>query len=71
MFILYATKYVVDSFPYERALAFWWSDRDKRGENNITNFSSDLDMEHNVSEDHNDGSSTEVHVQNVENDNQG
>lgn len=67
---LYATKYDVNNFPYERALALWRSDCDRRGENNITNCSDELDMEHNVSQDHNDSSSGEDHVQNVENEDQ-
>ena len=55
------------NFPYERALAVWWSDRERRGENNITNFSNELDMENNVLDDHNDSSFGEAHVQNVKN----
>ena len=31
--ILYVTKYEVDNFPYERALALWRSDHERRGEN--------------------------------------
>ena len=57
---LYVTKYEVDNFPYERALSLWQSDRERREENNIINFSNELDMEHNVLHDHNDGSSREV-----------
>ena len=68
---LYETKYEVDNFPYERALALWWSDHEIKGENNITNFSNELDVEHNVLDDHNDGSSGEGRVQNVENEEQG
>ena len=68
---LYVTKYEFDNFPYERALALWRSDHERRGENNITNFSNELDVEHNVLDDHNDGSSGEGHVQNVENEDQG
>ena len=47
------------------------SDHERRGENNITNFSNELDVEHNVLDDHNDYSSGEGHVQNVENEDQG
>ena len=65
--ILYVTKYEIDNFPYERALSLWWSNHERRGENNITNFSNELDVEPNVLDDHNDGSSGEGHVQNVEN----
>ena len=68
---LYVTKYEVDNFPYERALSLWRSDREKRVENNITNFSNELDVEHNVLDDHNDGSSGEGCVQIVENVDQG
>ena len=68
---LYVTKYEVDNFPCERALALLRSDRERRGENNITNFSNEIDMEHNVFDDHNDSSSGEVHVQNVKNEDQG
>ena len=60
--ILYVTKYEVDSFPYERALALWRSDHERRGENNITNISNELDVEHNVLDDNNDDSSGEGHV---------
>ena len=67
---LYVTKYDVDNFPYERALALWRSDYDRRGENNITNLSNELDIEHNVLEAHNDSTSGEDHVHNVENDDQ-
>ena len=68
---LYVTKYDVNNFPYERALAHWRSDCERRGENNIKNFSIDeLDMENNVFEAHNDGPSKEDHVQNVENEDQ-
>ena len=42
---LYVTKYEVDNFPYERELSLWRSDRERRGENNITNISNELDME--------------------------
>ena len=62
---LYVTKYEVENFPYERALALWRSDRERRGEKNITNFSNELDVEHNVLDDHNDGSSGQGRVQNV------
>ena len=40
------------------------------GENNITKFSNELDVEHNVLDDHNDDSYGEGHVQNVENEDQ-
>ena len=59
---LYVTKYEVDIFPYERALALWRSDHERRGENNITNFSNELDVEHNVLDDHSDNSSREDRV---------
>ena len=62
---LYVTKYEVDNFSYERALALWWSDHERRGENNITNISNELDVEYNILEYHNDGSSGEGRVQNV------
>ena len=68
---LYVTKYEVDNFPYERALALWRSNHERKGENNITNFSNELDMEHNVLDDHNDDSYGEGHVQNVKNADQG
>ena len=68
---LYVTKYDVVNFPYERALSLWRSDRERRGENNITNLSNELDMEHNVLDDHNDGSFGQGHVQNVKNDGEG
>ena len=55
-------KYEVDNFPYERAITLWQSDHERRGENNITNFSNELDVEHNVLDDHNDDSSGEVRV---------
>jgi hypothetical protein len=64
---LYVTKYDITNFPFNRALALWRSDCERRGEYNITNVSNELDMEHNVLEAHNDISSTEAHVQNVEN----
>ena len=48
----------------------WRSDCDRRGENNITNLSNELDTEHNVLEAHNDSTSGEDHVHNVENDDQ-
>jgi hypothetical protein len=51
---LYVTKYDITNFPYERALDLWRSDCDRKGENNTTNFSNELDMEHNSLEDHND-----------------
>ena len=41
---LYVTKYEVDNFPYERALALWRSERERKGENNITNISNELDV---------------------------
>ena len=68
---LYVTKYEVVNFPYERALALWKSERERRGKNNIINFSNKLDVEHNVLDDHNGGSSREGHVQNVKNEDQG
>ena len=64
---LYVTKYEFDNFPYERASALCRSYCERRGEKNITNFSNELDVEHNVLDDHNDDSSWEVRVQNVEN----
>ena len=69
--ILYVTKYDINNFPYERALALWRSDCDRRGENNIRNLSNELDTEHNVLEAHNDSLFGEDHVQNVENEDQG
>ena len=68
---LYVTKYNINDFPYERALALWRSDCDRRGENNIRNLSNKLDIEHNVLESHNDNVFGEDHVQNVENEDQG
>ena len=56
---LYVTKYEVDNFRYERALALWRSDHERRGENNITNISNELDVEN------------EDQSQNVENEDQG
>ena len=29
---LHVTKYEVDNFPYERALALWWLDHERNGE---------------------------------------
>ena len=65
--ILYATKYDINNFPYERALALWRSDHEIREGNNISNFSNEFDMEHNFFKDNKDGSSGEDHVPNVEN----
>ena len=62
--ILYVKKYEVDNFPYERALALWRLDHERRGENNITNFSNEIDMEYNVLDDHNGSSYGEGHVHN-------
>ena len=56
---LYVTKYEVDNFPYERALALWWSNRERRREKKITNLYNELDVEHNVLDEHNDHSSGE------------
>lgn len=67
---LYVTKYEVDNFPYERAVALWRSNCERRGENNMANLSNEFDMEHNVVEDHNDGSFEEGHVQSAENEDQ-
>ena len=63
--ILYVTKYEITNFPFNRALALWRSDCERRGECNITNVSNELDTKHNFLEAHNDISSTEVHVQNA------
>ena len=41
---LYVTKYEVDKFTYERALALWRLDHERRGENNIKNISNELDV---------------------------
>jgi hypothetical protein len=60
---LYVTKYDI-TFPYEREQALWRSNCDRRGENNITSFSNELDMEHNSLEAHNDSPSGEGLVQN-------
>ena len=68
---LYVTKYEVDNFPYERELALWRSNRERRVENNITNSSNELDVEHNVLDDHNDGSSREGRVKNFKNEDKG
>ena len=51
---LYVTKYDITNFPFNRALALWRSDCERRGECNITNVSNELDIEHNVLEAHND-----------------
>lgn len=67
---LYVTKYDIGNFPYERAQTLWRSNCDRRGENNITNFSNELDIEHNVLEAHNDSSFREDHVHNLENEDQ-
>ena len=67
---LYVTKYNINNFPYQRALALWRSDCDRRGEKNIKNLSNELGIEHNVFEAHNDSTSREDHVHNVENDDQ-
>ena len=63
---LYVTKYDVHNFPYERALTLWRLERERRG----TNLSNEPNTEHNVLEDHNDGSYKEDDVQNVENEDQ-
>ena len=42
---LYVRNYEVDNFPYERALALWRSNLERRGKNNITNISNELDVE--------------------------
>ena len=68
---LYVAKYEVDNFPYERALALWRSNCERRREKKITNFYNELDVEHNVLDEHNDHSSGEGCVQNVENEDQG
>ena len=65
--IIYITKYDITNFPFNRALALWRSNCNRWREYNITNISNELDMEHNVSENHNDSSYIEVHVQNVKN----
>src|ERR1700722_2521708 len=67
---LYVTKYDISNFPYERALALWRSDCDRRGENNITSFFNELDTEHNSLEAHNDNPSGEGLVQSEENEHQ-
>ena len=67
---LYVTKYDIDNFPYERTLTLWQLDCDRRGENNITNLSNELDTEHNVLDTHNGISFGEYHVHNVENEDQ-
>jgi hypothetical protein len=67
---LYVTKYDISNFPYERALALWRSDCDRRGENNITRFSNELDTEHNSLEVHNDSPSGEGLFQSEENEHQ-
>ena len=68
--ILYITKYDITTFPYERELALWRSDWDRRGENNITSFSNELHTKHNSLEAHNDSPSGEGLVQNEENEHQ-
>ena len=50
---LYVTKYDINYFPYERALALWRSYCDRRGKDNTTNFSNKIDMEHDILEDQN------------------
>ena len=55
---LYVTKYGIANFPFNRALALWLSDCERRGECNITNVSNELDTKHNVLEAQNDISST-------------
>jgi hypothetical protein len=67
---LYVTKYDITTFPYERALALWQSDCDRRGGNNITSFSNELDTKHNYLEAHNDSPSGEGLVHNEENEHQ-
>ena len=63
---LYVTKYDITNFPFNRALALWRSDCERRGEYNITNVSNELDTKHNVLKAPNDISSGKVHVQNAE-----
>jgi hypothetical protein len=67
---LYVTKYDISNFPYERALAIWRLDCDRRGENNITSFSNELDTEHNSLEAQNHSPSREGLAQNEENEHQ-
>ena len=64
---LYVTKYDIKQFPFDRALALWWSYHDRRGEYNTKNSSNELDMEDNILEGHNNSSSTEFPVHNIEN----
>ena len=63
---LYVTKYDIDNFPYGRALALWRSERERRG----TNLSNEPNKEHSVLQDHNDSSSREDDIQNVQNEDQ-
>jgi hypothetical protein len=58
---------MTNNFPFNRALALWRSDCDRRGEYNTTNSSSELDMEDNILEAHNNSSCTKFHVHNIEN----
>ena len=64
---LYVTKYDIKTLPYERALVLWRSNCNRRGENNIKNFSNELDIEHSVLEAHNESSFGKDNVHNVEN----
>ena len=54
---LYVTKYDITNFPFNRSIALWWSDCERRGEYNVTNVSNELDTRHNVLEAHNNISS--------------
>ena len=51
---LYVTKYDITNFPFNRAIALWRSECERRGECTITNVSNEPDTEHNVLEAHND-----------------
>lgn len=68
--ILYVRKYDINNFPYKRALTLWRSNCDRKRENNITNFYTELDTKHNVLEAHNDNSFGEDHIHNVKNEDQ-
>ena len=39
---LYVKKYDLNNFPFDKVLALWRLDCDRRGENNITNFSNEI-----------------------------
>lgn len=54
------TKYDISNFPYEITLPLWQSNCGRSEENNIANFSNQIDTYHNVLEAHNDSSLVKI-----------